>query len=173
MEIRPAMSQDLPRILELFEQARQFMREHGNPNQWGTHDPPREQIEEDIRREGSYLCLHHGTVVGTFAFLPGPDATYARLQSGAWLNDWPYWVLHRVAAPDAPKGTGTALLQWCQKHADNIRGDTHRQNVPMQGLLQKCGFSQVGTLLLPNGSERLAFHYVRLSHSSPMEESKK
>ena len=35
MEIRHARPEELDLILELFEQAKEFMRKNGNPNQWG------------------------------------------------------------------------------------------------------------------------------------------
>lgn len=38
MEIRRTTVEDLPRLLALYARARQFMADHGNPNQWGpTH----------------------------------------------------------------------------------------------------------------------------------------
>ena len=39
--IRLAKYQDLPKILEIYEYARQFMRAHGNPTQWGVTLLPR------------------------------------------------------------------------------------------------------------------------------------
>ena len=44
--IRKAASQDLPRIREIYEMARQFMRKNGNHSQWGKGDEPEALIEE-------------------------------------------------------------------------------------------------------------------------------
>ena len=33
--IRKAELKDLPKLKELYEKARQYMRENGNPDQWG------------------------------------------------------------------------------------------------------------------------------------------
>ena len=42
MIIRKSETSDLPRMLEIYEYARAFMAEHGNPNQWGpTGWPPK------------------------------------------------------------------------------------------------------------------------------------
>mgnify|MGYP000724273244 FL=1 len=38
--IRKATPQDLPRIREIYEMARQFMRKNGNHSQWGKGDEP-------------------------------------------------------------------------------------------------------------------------------------
>ena len=48
MEIRKSTREDLPRILELYENARIFMAQHGNASQWGKTFPPAELIENDI-----------------------------------------------------------------------------------------------------------------------------
>ena len=46
--IRKATPWDLPRIREIYEVARQFMRKNGNHSQWGKGDEPEALIEEDI-----------------------------------------------------------------------------------------------------------------------------
>ena len=39
MIIRKSTMEDLPKIMEMYEEARQFMRDNGNPDQWGTSNP--------------------------------------------------------------------------------------------------------------------------------------
>ena len=46
--IRKATPWDLPRIREIYEMARQFMRQNGTHSQWGKGDEPEALIEEDI-----------------------------------------------------------------------------------------------------------------------------
>ena len=46
--IRKAQPEDLPRILEIYAFARQFMRETGNPTQWAGGYPKEELIRKDI-----------------------------------------------------------------------------------------------------------------------------
>ena len=46
--IRKATPRDLPRIREIYEMARQFMRKNGNHSQWGKGDEPEALIEGDI-----------------------------------------------------------------------------------------------------------------------------
>lgn len=41
MEIRNSTEQDFKRIMEIYAFAREYMKSHGNPNQWGpTKWPP-------------------------------------------------------------------------------------------------------------------------------------
>lgn len=41
--IRKATVNDKTRIMEIYAYARQFMAEHGNPNQWKNNNPSEEQ----------------------------------------------------------------------------------------------------------------------------------
>jgi len=160
MEIRKTTMEDLPEVLELYEQARQFMRENGNPNQWGTQNPPREQVVQDIQEGKSYLCVEDGEALGVFYFSCEADPNYACIYEGAWRNDEPYGVLHRVACPGKKRGIATFCVNWCKEHCDgNLRIDTHRDNRPMQGMLAKNGFALCGIIHLANGDERLAYQW--------------
>ncbi|MBR6219961.1 MAG: GNAT family N-acetyltransferase, partial [Clostridia bacterium] len=71
MIIRKSTWGDLDRMMAIYAHARQFMAEHGNPNQWGpTHWPPEALIQSDIRAGDSYVCVDDGgEVVGTFYFV--------------------------------------------------------------------------------------------------------
>ena len=62
MRIRKATQQDLHSIMQLYENARAFMREHGNPGQWGTTYPPQNMIETDIRFGNLYVCIEKDTI---------------------------------------------------------------------------------------------------------------
>ena len=69
MEIRHAEPADLERMMEIYAQARRFMADHGNPNQWGpTCWPPRALVAQDIARRRSYVCVADGRVVGDADF---------------------------------------------------------------------------------------------------------
>ena len=106
--IRLAQREDLSAILAVYEAARRYMRENGNPTQWGESYPERAMLEEDIRRRQLYVDEQEGAIHGAFAFILGEDPTYAYIEDGAWLNDAPYGTIHRVAGDGAVKGTFTA-----------------------------------------------------------------
>ena len=53
--IEKATEVDMPAIAELYRQARTFMREHGNPNQWKENYPGENLILADIRQGNCYV----------------------------------------------------------------------------------------------------------------------
>lgn len=59
--IRTAREEDLPRILEIYAYARDFMAKTGNPNQWGNHNPPKHQLQQDIR-DGNLFVVTEGEI---------------------------------------------------------------------------------------------------------------
>ena len=100
MEIRHSTEKDFDRIMEIYAIARKFMADHGNPNQWGpTNWPPAKCIWQDIENGKSYVCVHDGKVVGTFFYDYGKDVEpgYLNIEDGAWKDDSPYSVVHRIA----------------------------------------------------------------------------
>ncbi len=157
MNIRKSKIEDIPTLLEIAEEARQIMRESGNMNQWTDGYPSLDVFEEDITRNVSYVIEREGTLVATFALIPGPDITYNKIYEGAWLNEDPYYVIHRIASRKGAKGVLKEALDYGFEKTENIRIDTHRDNVIMQHLLRKYGFAYCGIIYLLNGDERLAF----------------
>lgn len=158
MEIRKAEMSDLDEMMQLFSEARQFMREHGNPDQWGTNYPSTEQIISDIERGCSYLCADEGRAAATFYFALETEHDYDEIYDGAWLNEEPYAVMHRVASPGRKKGAATFCVNWClERCGGNLRIDTHRDNIPMQRMLEKNGFARCGKIYLKSGAERIAY----------------
>ena len=112
----------------------------------------------DIRRGVCYGCEDGGKLSAVFSMIPGPDPTYTDIYGGAWLNEKPYLVVHRIASLPECHGVMDAVLNFCYRHCDNIRIDTHRDNSIMRHCLQKAGFAYCGIIYLANGDERLAFH---------------
>lgn len=162
MRIRRSTGQDLDRMMEIYGYARNFMAEHGNPDQWGpTCWPPEELIRSDIRKGDSYVCLNEaGTVIGTFFFVYGNDIepTYRVIEDGAWLDEGPYGVVHRIAGDGSEKGIGTFCLNWAFEQCGHLRIDTHGDNRVMQNLLRKLGFIHCGTVFVEEDPyPRLAF----------------
>ena len=79
--------EDIPAMMDLYAQARVFMRENGNPNQWDDSYPSRELLEKDIAFGNSYIVENdEKNLAATFAFIKGEDPTYYGIENGAWLN---------------------------------------------------------------------------------------
>ena len=90
-----------------------------------------------------------------------PDEDYAVIRDGSWLEEErPYWVVHRVASYGG-RGAAAWCLDWCWQQCDNLRIDTHRDNLSMQRLLEKCGFGLRGVVSCRHGGERLAYQKLR------------
>ena len=161
MEIRHSTERDIERMMEIYAGARRFMAENGNPNQWGpTAWPPEALIRRDIARGDSYVCVHEGRVVGTFYFIKGRDIepTYARIEDGAWRDDSPYGVVHRLAGDGSVKGIGGFCIDWAYQNCGHIRIDTHGDNRVMQRLLERLGFVRCGTIYVEEDDyPRLAY----------------
>ena len=48
--IEKAKLEDLPRILQIYASARKFMKQSGNPKQWGDSFPPESLLVKDIEK---------------------------------------------------------------------------------------------------------------------------
>ena len=157
MEIRNTKIEELPRLLEIYKNAREFMKNHGNATQWGASYPEEDLVRQDIMAGHSYVCIHEEEIVGTFFFAIGPDKTYAIIEDGTWLNDREYAVVHRVAIEKRGIGVASYCINWAYEQYPNIKIDTHKNNHAMQAMLKKNGFTQCGTIYLEDGSTRLAY----------------
>ena len=160
MMIRKAVPEDLKEILSVYECARAFMRENGNPTQWGYTFPPEDMLREDIAAGLLYVVCADAEIAGAFFFAPGPDPTYRVIENGKWLNDEPYHVVHRIAGSGRQKGTLGTILHFCEARAENVRIDTHDNNRVMQHLLEKYGYTRCGRIYVEDGSPRIAYQKV-------------
>jgi hypothetical protein len=115
-------------------------------------------FKKDIEQGGSHVMLDEkGRIVGTFALLPSPEVTYNKIYNGRWLDDEPYFVIHRIASTPESHGILDTLLDYCESQVDNIRIDTHEANIIMRKGLEKHGYQYCGIIYLLDGNERLAF----------------
>lgn len=161
MEIRHATEKDFICIMEIYEYARRFMEEHGNPNQWGTTKwPPKQLIYDDILHKASYVCVNENKIAGTFFFLSGSDIepAYRNIENGKWLDSSSYGVVHRLASNGSIRGIGKFCLDWAYRQCGHLRVDTHGDNIVMQNLLHKLGFIYCGIVYVEEDNDpRLAY----------------
>ena len=159
MIIRKANYNDLPEILKIYQGARIFMRENGNPHQWGKINPPRERTENDIKENNLYVVESNMGILAVFFYSFGDDPTYNTIYAGKWLNNLPYGVIHRIAVSDKARGQGISgiCFEFAYNKCKNLKIDTHKDNKPMQRALEKHGFVKCGIIHLANGDERIAY----------------
>ena len=151
-----AKQQDLEMLDGLYARARAFMREHGNGGQWGEQYPPRALLLEDIARERLYLMKDGDELLGAFVFFVGEEPAY-RAIDGKWLTDSARCgVIHRVASAGRG-GFLRRVVEFCGARSEDLRIDTHRDNAPMRGALEKLGFTACGTVIVDDGTERIAY----------------
>ncbi len=155
-QVRRANTGDMDVILAIYESARRFMAQSGNPGQWGTSHPARELLEEDIRKGQLYVLCNGSRIHGVFAFILGEDPTYREILDGAWSRNVPYGTIHRIAG-DGSGGILHGAVRYCEKVMNCLRIDTHRDNHPMQRAILKEGFRRCGIIYLPDGSPRIAY----------------
>ena len=161
--IREATFDDLPPILEIYAEAREFMRQTGNPNQWWDHHPAESILLEDIPKGQLYVCEDAGRIGAVFAYIQGVDPTYLEIDGYGWLNDEPYGVIHRIAVHHRGQGLIADIFDWAMAQCSNLRIDTHVDNRPMRRALEKYGFTYCGIIHIFNGDERIAFHTCKPS----------
>lgn len=151
---------DLPRLLEIFNLARRYMRSTGNLSQWDDSYPGEDLLRSDIESGDSYVCLLNGRIVGTFLLRGGDDPTYSTIYGGRWFNDLPYATLHRVASSGEARGLLHLAVAFALQRYSNLRIDTHRDNAPMRRAVEREGFRYCGIIRCWNGTDRLAFQYA-------------
>ena len=149
--------------MKVMDAAKKIMRQSGNMYQWGEGYPSEAVIRSDMERNGGFVIVDDGKIVGYFAFLSSPEPTYARIYEGKWLDDErPYHVIHRIASyPDA-HGIFSNIMDFCFSKDPNIRIDTHRDNAIMQHNIAKHGFTNCGVIYLASGDERLAYQKITI-----------
>ena len=160
MLIRKTTEKDLPFVSDIYENAKRFMKESGNPTQWNDK-PNIETAREDMERGVGYVAEEDGEVLAVFMFSVGDDETYAEIYDGSWLNSEPYAVIHRIAVKEQGRGLIGYCIDECFKICPNLKIDTHRNNIPMQKALTKRGFEYCGIIYLENGEERLAYQKTK------------
>ena len=157
--IRPGKANDFNRVMEIYSFARNFMKNTGNPNQWGNNFPPEDLIREDIACERLFVFDENGVIHGSFAFILGNDPTYAHID-GAWLSDAPYGTIHRIAGDGDRSGILTEAVDFCRQRISHLRIDTHEDNKIMQHLIEKNGFRQCGVIYIEDGTPRIAYELL-------------
>ena len=158
--ITKANLSQLPEIMSVYERARAFMTENGNPHQWGTTDPPEGRVRQDIQEGKCYINTDGKGIRAVFYFAVEQDPTYSVID-GAWRNDAPYGVIHRIATGEKGRGIAAECFDFAMSRCDNLRIDTHEDNLPMQRCLDKNGFVRCGIIYVEDGTARIAYQKIK------------
>ena len=136
------------------------MRADGNLHQWSDKYPDEETLLNDITRNELYIAYDDEGIYGVFMLSFSGEDTYKEIQ-GAWINDEPYAVIHRIASFGKGKNLLMDAIDFAFEKTNNIRIDTHEDNNIMRTLLKKLGFIYTGIIHLKNGDERRAYQLIK------------
>lgn len=158
--IRRANKEDIKCIMRIYEAAKKKMRADGNLHQWSDKYPDEETLLNDITRNELYIAYDDEGIYGVFMLSFSGEDTYKEIQ-GAWINDEPYAVIHRIASFGKGKNLLMDAIDFAFEKTNNIRIDTHEDNNIMRTLLKKLGFIYTGIIHLKNGDERRAYQLIK------------
>ena len=151
---RPAAEDDLPAILAIVQQARNYLRRH-RVDQWQGAYPNEGTFRADIAAGTCHVLTYQGAVAAMFTLTFTPEPAYDALTDGRWRSDRDHAaVLHRNAVAADWRGTGMAdhLMQAAEQLAREsgahaVRVDTHRHNGAQKKLLERHGYRFCGNIL--------------------------
>ena len=151
---RPAAVDDLPAILAIAQQARNYLRRH-RVDQWQGEYPNADTFRADIAAGTCHVLTYQGAVAAMFTLTFTPEPAYDALTDGRWRSDRDHAaVLHRNAVAADWRGTGMAdhLMQAAEQLAREsgahaVRVDTHRHNGAQKKLLERHGYRFCGNIL--------------------------
>lgn len=150
--------------MEIVAQAQERLRALGI-DQWQDGYPTAGVFLQDMAAGNGYVAeIGSQTVAAATVSFDG-EPTYRTISDGAWPDDTPYAVIHRLAVGQEVlrRGIATGII----RHAEelclrrgiySIRIDTHRDNTAMRRLLDRCGFTRCGRIRLDSGADREAYH---------------
>ncbi|CAK7086446.1 GNAT family N-acetyltransferase [Tissierella sp.] len=166
MEFRKTVESDIDSIMNIFNQAKAYMKEQAI-EQWNNNYPNYEVVKNDIKNGVSYVLVKDNNIVGTVVAIFGEEKNYKNIYDGKWISNEEYVVIHRIAIDSDYKGLGIASIifknieELCLNRSINsIRVDTHEDNLSMQRLLSKNGFQYCGVIYLEDKSKRVAFEKI-------------
>ena len=135
---RAATEDDLPAILAIAQQARNYLRRH-RVDQWQGAYPNEETFRADIAAGTCHVLTYQGTVAAMFTLAFTPEPAYDALTDGRWRSDRDHAaVLHRNAVSADFRGTGMAHAGGRAARARKRRARRPRGHAPAQRRAEKA-----------------------------------
>jgi ribosomal protein S18 acetylase RimI-like enzyme len=168
MKIRLSKIDDIPSIMQIIDDAKTYFASL-YIDQWQNGYPNAEQVENDIKKNESYVILNdENQVMATSMFTTNKEPTY-KIIDGNWIIDESrkYGVIHRMAIKKEFRKLGLATIlfdefhqQLKNKNVQSLKIDTHEDNLGMQALIKKLGYKYCGIIYTGYDAKRLAFEKV-------------
>ena len=160
-EIRLALPEDLPRIMEIYRSAQEYMIKNGNPDQWRRVYPSEALVARDVARGFCRVLTEDGAIHAAAAVCTGEDPSYRDIKDGKWLREGTYVAVHRVASDGALRGVFKSFADLAKSLSPDVRVDTHRDNRIMQRKIAAEGFVRCGTVFAEDGTPRIAYQWIK------------
>lgn len=164
--LRKAVPNDLSSIIKIITSAQKLLHDQHIPQWQNGEGPNQKQLESDIMTQRCYVLIVDQDIAGLGVLSSEIEESYEQIKNGQWqkLHEH-YMTIHRVALAPLYHGKGVAslLMNYLITTArlsnfQDIRIDTHTQNIAMQRLIKKVGFCYQGEIILPiDNGERLAY----------------
>lgn len=163
MEIRKSNISDIPRLLEISNDAKEFMKKNGL-NQWNNGYPNEKTFKNDVLDDIGYCVVKENIVIGYFALVFGKEKTYKKTYEGNFKYTGDYSTIHRLMICGDYRGKNLTkdIFLYIQKLTQDklvqfVRIDTHKDNIPMKKAIFSNGFTYSAIIHVEDGSERMAF----------------
>ena len=151
-EPRRAVPEDMDALLDILEQAKAYLRESG-VDQWQEGYPNREALLADMEAGRGWIFECEGRPAGYECISMSPEECYRDID-GAWLTEGEnYAVIHRAMAAADFRHTKLAseMFSLAEDLAagmgrQSVRVDTHRDNMAMNRLCEKLGYTLCGVV---------------------------
>ena len=151
-EPRRAVPEDMDALLDILEQAKAYLRE-SSVDQWQEGYPNREALLADMEAGRGWIFECEGRPAGYECISMSPEECYRDID-GAWLTEGEnYAVIHRAMAAADFRHTKLAseMFSLAEDLAagmgrQSVRVDTHRDNMAMNRLCEKLGYTFCGVV---------------------------
>lgn len=159
INIRPAATSDIPRVVALYEAVCDQLAAGKNYPHWekGTY-PTLATAETALSEDALFVAMDGEEMVGTVVLNHHPEPGY---EQANWQSPSDYGriiVVHTLAVHPGHRGAGIAeaLMDFAVDHARAtgmvaVRLDVVWENTPAIRLYEKCGYTYAGTVDLGYG----------------------
>ena len=168
MTIRLSKIEDIPNIMAIIDDAKAYLASQ-NIDQWQNSYPNSKQVKNDILKNESYVVVNdEDQIIATSMFTTNSEPTY-KIIDGNWIIDETevYGVIHRMAIKKEFRKLGLATFLYDEFHQQlkdkkvkSLKIDTHEENIGMQSLIKKLGYTYCGIIYTNYNAKRLAFEKV-------------
>lgn len=164
--MRNAFKTDIDRILEIYEQAKIWMRDH-DVQQWDYHYPGIESIRKDMKKNEIFVFETKNIIYGVASLSFDKEEPYENPVKGRWKGVEPYGTIHRIAVMGNYRGTGISydMMAEIKQYFKNqgiyrILVDTHRDNRWMIKYLENNGFFHRTEILTDRNHPRIGYEFI-------------